>query len=312
MKLGILYAGQGSQKIGMGKDFYEHSPKFRKVFDLLPEELRTIAFEGPSQELSLTKNTQPIMVAFAAGASALLLPNLAERGIQPAMTAGLSLGEYSALEAAGVLDAETAVRLVTLRGKAMTEASEGLDCAMKAVLGLNRELLKQCCQEASSLGLVQIANYNCPGQIVIAGETKAVEKAGELAMSQGARRCVPLAVSGPFHTDFMKPVSAVLKEAFEETNFGPMNIPVLFNCTGDVLPAEETVAAMLERQVCSSVHFEDTIRRMEKAGIDTIIEVGPGKTLAGFVRKTAGHIQTLNIETWEDCQQVIGQLNRKG
>ena len=178
MKLGILFAGQGSQSVGMGKDFYEKSEKFHEIFDILPKEQREIAFEGPLAQLSDTRNTQPVMVAFAAGVLAELLPALEEIGIKPAMAAGLSLGEYSALHSAGVFDAKTAVALVTKRANAMAKAAEGVDCAMKAVLGLDRELLEQCCEKASVKGSVQIANYNCPGQIVIAGEKEAVEAAG--------------------------------------------------------------------------------------------------------------------------------------
>ncbi|MGN0658777.1 MAG: ACP S-malonyltransferase [Emergencia sp.] len=308
MKLGIVFAGQGSQTPGMGRDFYEISEEFRRVFDLLPDAQKNAAFEGPAEILSDTRNTQPVMVAFAAGVSALLLPELEKLGIAPAMTAGLSLGEYSALEAAGVFDAETAVRLVTLRGKAMAEAAEGVDCAMKAVLNLDREILAQCCRQAASEGLVQIANYNCPGQIVIAGEREAVDAAAQLATEKGAKRCVPLAVSGPFHTDFMKPAAAVLHEAFEKTEFGEMAFPVIFNCTGKTLQPGETVASMLEKQVCSSVYFEDTIRLMAENGIDTIIEVGPGRALSGFVRKTEKNIKVLNIEKAEDLEKVLGEL----
>lgn len=311
MKLAIIFAGQGSQKPGMGKDFYENSPEFRKVFDLLPEEQRKIAFEGPAEVLSDTRNTQPVMVTFAAGVSTLLMPELEKAGIKPEMTAGLSLGEYSALEAAEVFDARTAVRLVTLRGQAMAEASEGICCAMKAVMNLDRQALKECCKEASSKGPVQIANYNCPGQIVIAGEKEAVDFAAELAVERGAKRCIPLAVSGPFHTDFMKPVSEKLKEAFEKINFGEMKIPVIFNCSGKTLQAGESAAVMLEKQVCSSVYFEDTILNMEAAGIDTIVEVGPGKALSGFIRKTAPEIKTLNIESWDDFRQVVSQLKKE-
>lgn len=310
MKLGLMYAGQGSQTPGMGMDFYQESETFRKIFDLLPEPQRDLAFHGPAEKLSDTRNTQPVMVAFAAGINALLLPELRKKGIEPAMAAGLSLGEYSALEGTGVFDAETAIRLVSLRADAMAKAAESVDCAMKAVLGLERETVTVCCRQAGEETgeLVQTANFNCPGLIVIAGQKAAVERAAELAAEKGAKRCLPLAVSGPFHTDYMKPAAAVLKEAFDTTRFGEMAFPVIFNCTGTFLRDGESVREMLEKQVCSSVYFEDTIRQMEASGIDTIIEVGPGKALSGFVRKTAKQIRVLSLEKYSDLEKVLEEV----
>lgn len=155
---------------------------------------------------------------------------------------------------------------------------------------------------------MQTANFNCPGQIVIAGQKAAVERAAELAAEKGAKRCLPLAVSGPFHTDYMKPAAAVLKEAFDTTRFGEMAFPVIFNCTGTFLRDGESVREMLEKQVCSSVYFEDTIRQMEASGIDTIIEVGPGKALSGFVRKTAKQIRVLSLEKYSDLEKVLEEV----
>ena len=308
MKLGLLFAGQGSQKPGMGKDFYDNSAEFRKVFDTLSDELKETAFEGPMEKLSYTANTQPIMVAFAAGVMAELNKTFAEAGIRPQMAAGLSLGEYSALHSAGVFDAETAINLVSLRGKAMAEAAEGIECAMTAVLGLDRELLAECCSQAGSRGKVSIANYNCPGQIVIAGEKAPVEEAGRLALEKGAKRCMPLPVSGPFHTEFMKPAGAVLEEVFKETQFKDMTFDVIFNAIGRCKKDEESIAQLLVKQVSSSVYFEDSLKEMEAAGIDTVIEIGPGKALSGFVRKTCKGMKILNIETWEDLQNVSALL----
>lgn len=308
MKLGLLFAGQGSQKAGMGADFYAACPKFKETFDLLPENLRTIAFEGPMEVLSDTRNTQPIMVAFAAGVMAELKPRLEVLGVKPEMAAGLSLGEYSALHAAGVFDAETAINLVTLRGQAMADAAKGIDCKMSAVLGLERDLLKACCEEASALGAVSIANYNCPGQIVIAGVGPAVDKASELAIEKGAKRCMPLPVSGPFHTKFMEPAGEKLAEVFGEMAFGEMEYPVLFNAIGRSKTAEENIADLLVRQVSSSVYFEDSIKAMAEAGVDTIIEIGPGKALSGFVRKTDKTIKVYSIETIEDLDKVVVAL----
>ncbi len=308
MKLGIIFAGQGSQTVGMGKDFYENSQGFRQVFDLLPAAQKEIAFAGPGEALADTRNTQPIMVAFAAGVLSELLPGLAALKIRPQMAAGLSLGEYSALHAAGVFDAETAISLVTKRAAAMAEAADGVDCAMKAVLGLDRETLADCCSKAAGRGTVQIANYNCPGQIVIAGERKAVEAAASFALEAGAKRCVSLAVSGPFHTRFMEPAGQILARIFADTAFGEMKFPVLFNAVGREKTQAETISDLLVRQVSGSVYFEDTIKAMADAGVDTIIEIGPGKALSGFVRKTDRNMKVMNIETWEDLQKVLSQL----
>lgn len=212
MKLAFLYAGQGSQHAGMGADLYESSPVFRKVFDeaaaVLDFDLKTTCFEDPEGVINLTRYTQPCMVAFAAGVTAML----ADAGIRPEYAAGLSLGEYSALECADVLDAKSAVELVAFRGQAMAKASEGLDCGMTAVLMLDRDKLQACCNQASDLGVVQICNYNCPGQLVIGGDKAAVDKAAELALAAGARRCLPLNVSGPFHTSLMHPAGDALRE----------------------------------------------------------------------------------------------------
>ena len=188
MKLAVLYAGQGAQHPGMGKEFYESSPAFRAAFDsaALDFDLHRVCFEDPDGVLNQTEYTQPCMVAFACGVTAVL----AEHGVQPAYAAGLSLGEYSALEAAGVFTAKQAIELAAYRGKAMAEAAKGIDCGMTAVLGLDRTALSACCEEAAALGCVQICNYNCPGQLVIGGEKAAVDKAAALAKEAGARRCI--------------------------------------------------------------------------------------------------------------------------
>ena len=304
MKLGILFAGQGSQKVLMGKDFYEASEVFRRVFDLLSDDLKKIAFEGPLDMLSETRNTQPIMAAFAAG----VFNMLKAEGVEFSMAAGLSLGEYPALFSGGVFDEKTLIETVSLRGREMEKAACGVDCAMYAVMGMDRELLGEICREAGEIGIVNMVNFNCPGQIVISGEKEAVLKAVSLAKEKAVGRCVPLAVSGPFHTEFMKPVGEVLKDFFESKDFRPMEFPVVFNAVGREMEEGETVKDLLVKQVSSSVYFEDSIKYMAKHGVDTIVEIGPGKTLSSFVRKTDKSIKCLNIETLEDFKKVVKEL----
>ncbi|MGE4276900.1 MAG: ACP S-malonyltransferase [Lawsonibacter sp.] len=306
MKLAFVYAGQGSQKVGMGRDFYEQYPEFRAVLDSAPVEfdLKGLCFEGPEEQLAQTRVTQPCMVAFAIGVTDLL----AKRGIRPDVAAGLSLGEYSALYAAGVFDRDTALKTVAFRGRAMEEAAAGLDCGMTAVLALDREALQDACDRASDLGVVQICNYNCPGQLVIGGERTAVDRAGELAKELGAKRCMPLKVSGPFHTRLMKPAGDALAAYFPTISFHAPKLPVYFNCKGKPMEAGDTIPGLLERQVQSSVYWEDTIRAMEKDGVDTIVEIGPGKTLTSFVKKTAPGIKTYHIDTVADLEEAAAAL----
>ena len=306
MKLAFVYAGQGSQHVGMGKDFYQEFTLFAEVFDHAPVDfdLKKLCFEGPEEQLSQTRYTQPCMAAFAVGVTDLLY----QEGIRPQLAAGLSLGEYSALYAAGVFSRGTVISTVALRGRAMEEAAAGLDCGMTAVLGLDREKLQQACNGAAELGVVQICNYNCPGQLVIGGEKAAVDKAGELAKELGAKRCMPLKVSGPFHTRLMKPAGDALASHFKTIDFRPMALPVYFNCLGGPMDAGDNIPALLERQVQSSVYWEDTIRRMEAEGVDTVVEIGPGKALSGFFKKTAPGIRTCHIDTAADFHSVVSAL----
>ena len=306
MSLAFLYAGQGSQHPGMGADLYEAHPAFRAVLDAagVDFDLKTTMFTDPDGVLNLTEYTQPCMVAFAAGMTALL----AERGIVPDYAAGLSLGEYSALQCAGVFTAPQAISLAAFRGKAMAAAAAGRPCGMTAVLGLDREKLQEACRQAAGAGVVEIANYNCPGQLVIGGEQAAVDKAAALAKELGAKRCLPLKVSGPFHTSLLAPAGDALREKFRETAFGAMRIPVLFNCLGREMGPEDTIPALLGKQVQTSVYMEDTIRRLAELGVDTLVEIGPGKALIGFVKKTAPAIKTYAVETCADLDALSAAL----
>lgn len=257
--------------------------------------------------LNQTEYTQPCMVAFAAGMTAILY----NKGIRPDYAAGLSLGEYSALCAAGVFTAKQAVELAAFRGKAMAAAAAGVPCGMTAVLGLDRDKLRAACEAAASEGVVEIANYNCPGQLVIGGQKAAVDAAAAKAKELGAKRCLPLKVSGPFHTSLLAPAGDALRERFKTEPFGEMQFPVLFNCLGHEMGEGDTVPALLERQVQSSVYMEDTIRRMAELGVEMIVEIGPGKVLSGFVKKTVPAIKTCAVETCADidalCEALKGE-----
>ena len=290
----------------MGKSFYDNYQVAKDVFDQidLDIDVKKLCFEGPIEELSKTSNTQPCMVAVAVVATKLLKEN----GINPDYVAGLSLGEYSALNAAGVLDDQTAINLVRFRGQAMEEAAAGIESKMIAIIGLDRDLLNEAVNEASELGVVSIANYNCPGQLVIGGEAKAVTKASELALEKGARRAIPLNTSGPFHTKLLEAASVKLKERFETVTFNEMKVPVIFNSTAKELAEDTTVAKMLEKQVMSSVYFEDSIRYMIANGVDTIIEIGPGKVLSGFVRKIDRKIKTYQVEDQASLEKTLAGL----
>ena len=306
MKLAFLYAGQGSQHAGMGQDLYEHNNAFRTVFDSvqLNFDHKSLCFEGPEETLSDTRYTQPCMVAFACGVTAAL----AAEGIVPEAAAGLSLGEYSALACAGVFTPEQAIRLAAFRGAAMANAVQGRACGMAAVLGLSRRALAECCAAVREQGVCEIANYNCPGQLVIAGDEAAVNAACALAKEAGARRCVPLKVSGPFHTSLMAPAGDALKSRFANEAFGEMKLPVVFNCLGRTKAADESIPQLLVCQVQSSVYFEDSIRWLEETGFDTVIEVGPGKALSAFVKKTAKSIRVLNVEDLPSLESTVAAL----
>lgn len=308
MKIAFLYAGQGSQKVGMGKDFYEAYPLFKETMDALPdaETIKEVSFYGPEEELSRTVNTQPCMVAFAVGVTKLL----EYAGIHPDAVAGLSLGEYSALAAANVLsDAET-VQLVQFRAKAMEESAEGVDSAMAAVLNADIDLLEKVCQECADVGVVEIANINCPGQVVLSGQKAALEKAEVLLNEAGIKKVVFLDVNGPFHTSFMKSAGNQLREEMKTYRFKEMQIPVVFNRTGSFLAENEDIPTLLEEQVQNSVLFDETIHTLKDFGIDTIIEIGPGKALSGFVKRTHREIPCYpigDVESFEKAVKEVGE-----
>lgn len=311
MKIGFLYAGQGSQCVGMGKDLYEEYPEFREVYDNidLDFDVKKCCFEGPIEQLGQTRYTQPCMVAFAVGVTDILEAN----GIKPEIAAGLSLGEYSALYASGVFEKKQVIDLVAFRGKSMEEAVTGRDTGMIAVMSLDRDSIQECCLAAAAefeapYNVAEVANYNTPIQVTVAGDTPVIKRAGELMMEKGARRIVPLAVSGPFHTSLMKPAGDKLAERFMNEEFKEMTFPVIFNATGKTLEEGKSIKEMLEIQVQSSVYFEDSIRYMIEQGVDTFVEIGPGKTLSGFVKKIDKSLTTYSIEDVASLKATIEAL----
>lgn len=316
MKLGIVYAGQGSQKVGMGQDFYEKYDLFKETIDNATDTVKAVtdmdvaelSFNGPEEKLSQTKYTQPAMVAFAIGVTKLLH----ERGIKADYTLGLSLGEYSALYESEAIDEKQVLDLIAKRGLFMTEASEGLEVKMAAVLGAERQTVLDACDRVNSeldgKHTVQAANFNCPGQIVISGDAQAVDQASAYLKEAGAKRILPLKVSGPFHTKLMKPAGDKLKEEFKTVDFKQERSKVIFNCLGRERKQEETIPALLEKQVQTSVYLEDSIRYMVGEGVDTIIEIGPGKAISKFIAKTVDDVKVYSIDTVEDFEATVKEL----
>ena len=316
MKIGFVYAGQGAQRVGMGQDFYNESEVFRTSLDAAAESLKgdlgldikDLSFNGPLEKLSLTAYTQPAMVAFAVGVTKVL----AAEGITPEYALGLSLGEYSALFAAGILSEEDVVKLVAKRGAFMTRAAEGLSVGMAAVLGVERGVIEDCCAKAAGETgkVVSPANYNCPGQIVISGDKEGVDRTTELLKEAGAKRIVPLNVSGPFHTALMKPAGDLLAEEMKNVEFKEGNLEVVYNAIGRAKNNGESVPQLLEKQVQSPVYLEDSIRFMAQQGVDTFVEIGPGKVISGFVKKTLSDVKILSIDTYEDLKNVTAELGK--
>lgn len=293
-KTAFLFAGQGAQYLGMGRDLYDQYDVVKETFDqasaVLGYDLRTL-IDQDEEKLNQTRYTQPAILT----TSVAIYRVLREKGYQPDMVAGLSLGEYSALVASGALDFETAVALVAKRGAYMEEAAPAGSGKMVAVLNTDVAVIEQACQEASELGVVTPANYNTPAQIVIGGEVAAVDKAVELLQAAGAKRLIPLKVSGPFHTALLEPASQKLAVALEEVTFTDFACPLVGNTEAAVMEKDQ-IKSLLTRQVKEPVRFYESIAAMQEAGVTDFVEIGPGKVLSGFIKKIDKTASMTNVE----------------
>lgn len=307
-KTAFIFPGQGAQYIGMGKqiasEFRSSADIFSQASEVLGMDMGKMVFEGDEETLKITENTQPAIVT----ASVACLQPLLDRGIKPDFTAGLSLGEYSAHVASGTMDFKTAVSLVRKRGKYMQEAVPLGVGTMAAILGLSSDDVAECCKQASEYGIVEPANFNCPGQISIAGETKAVEKAMELCSEKGAKRAILLAVSAPFHCSMLKPAGDRLATELQNVVFEGFKIPLVANATAQIIDSSANIKELLVKQVSSPVLWESSIKLMLEKGVDTFVEIGPGKILGGFVKKISKEARIFNIEDLNSLEKTLGEI----
>lgn len=302
-KTAFIFPGQGAQKCGMGKDFYENSELAKEIFDTATAELgldmTKLCFEE-NEQLDQTEYTQAAMVTACLAMTA----EIEKRGLTPDVTAGLSLGEYCAISAAGGMQPKDAISLVRKRGILMQNTVPAGEGAMAAILGLDGETVEKVTEEIPG---ASVANYNCPGQIVITGEEAAVEKAGAALKEAGAKRVVPLKVSGPFHSAMLTGAGEKLAEVLENTKLQEFSIPYVTNVTADYVTTTEPVKELLKKQVSSSVRWQQSIERLIADGYDEFVEIGPGHTLSGFMRKINRDVKTISIEKLEDYKAYVGE-----
>lgn len=300
-KIAFVFPGQGAQKIGMGKDFYDAFDTAKQIFedasDWLSLDMKALCFEE-NEKLDLTEYTQAALVT----TSLAMAHVVREKGLMPDVTAGLSLGEYCAIEMAGGMSLKSAVCTVRERGILMEHAVPAGKGSMAAVLGMKAEDIEKV---ISSVDGVEIANYNCPGQIVITGRKEGVEQAAELLKEKGAKRVLPLNVSGPFHSSMLKEAGQELEKILENQEFSPLKIPYVTNVTGELIQDKAEIKPLLSRQISSPVRWQQSVENMILNGVDTFVEIGPGRTLNGFIRKINREVSVYSIQTVEDMEKVI-------
>lgn len=306
-KIAFVYPGQGAQKAGMGKDFYENSPLARDIYDQASEclelDMRALCFEENGL-LDQTEYTQAAMVTTCLAMTAVLN----EQGAEADVTAGLSLGEYCAIAEAGAMDLLDAIRLVRVRGQLMQHTVPTGEGAMAAVLGMDADQIDAVVEPIAN---VTVANYNCPGQIVITGGTAGIEQASKALKEAGAKRVVPLNVSGPFHSPMLRSAGEKLGKELLTVQLGELKIPYVTNVTAEYVTDSSKIRELLTRQVYSPVRWEQSIRRMIAQGVDTFVEIGPGRTLTGFLRKIDRNVTVYQVNTWEDSKQIMEELWKK-
>lgn len=303
-RIAFIFPGQGAQKAGMGKDFYEKYPASARVFEQVSHwldlDMPQLCFEE-NDKLDLTEYTQAALLT-----ACLAMKKAAEEyGLIPEVTAGLSLGEYCAIEAAGGISLKDAAVTVRKRGILMEQAVPAGKGSMAAVLGLTGPEIEKVIEK---IGGVEIANYNCPGQIVITGEKAAVEIAAAQLKTAGARRVLPLKVSGPFHSSMMEAAGRKLEKVLETTEIQSLKIPYVTNVTAKYVTDPAQIRPLLARQISSSVRWQQSVEQMISAGIDTFVEIGPGRTLTGFIKKIDKNVRTFNIQTVEDLEKTAAEI----